>query len=132
MPNGRGTPDCCECKHQYFHRDQPANPTADSMCNFWKVQLPVGEKRDDNLEYLLPSEEYRYDNLICKDYVPKNEEAGWLLPDVVSQLEKGLLYAVGYPDTHLPSAYHRVVCRLDKSTKDALEQEKANPKCSWA
>ena len=118
MPNGRGTPHCCECKHHYFHRDPLASLTADSMCNFWKVQLPVGEKRDDNLEYLLPPEEYSCDNLICKDYVRKNEEVGWLLPDVVSQLEKGLLYAIGYPDISVPSAYHRIVCRLDKSGKN--------------
>ena len=115
MPNGRGTPSCMECKHANFSWKPPHGLPADAMCKFWNVRLPMVEKLDDNLEYLLPSEEYKYDNLICKDYERNNEEVGWLLPEVVSQLEKGLLYAVAYNEISIPSAYHRVVCRLCKS-----------------
>ncbi len=115
MPNGRGTPSCMECKYANFHWEPPHGLPADARCKLWKVQLPMVEKLDDNLEYLLPSEEYEYDNLICKDYECKNGEVGRLLPEVVSHLEKGLLYAIGYNEISIPSAYHRVVCSLSKS-----------------
>ena len=126
MPNGRGTAHCIECKHASFHwaRGLPA----DAMCNFWKVRLPMEDEYDDNLEYLLPPEEYRYDNLVCRDYERKNEEVGWLLPKVVSRLEKGLLYAVSYNEISIPTAYHRVVCRLYKSTENNPEREKTKHK----
>lgn len=129
MPNGRGTPHCMECKHASFHWEPSRGLPADAICNFWKVRLPMGDKYNGNLEYLLPPEEYRYDNLICKDYERKNEEVGWLLPEVVSRLEKGLLYAIGYNEISIPSAYHRVVCRLYKSTENVPVREKPKLKC---
>jgi hypothetical protein len=116
MPNGRGTPHCIECKHASI--DWARGLPADAMCDFWKVRLPMEDEYDDNLEYLLPPEEYRYNNLVCRDYEPRNEEVCLLSPKVISRLEKGLLYAIGYNEVSIPSFYHRVVCRLYKSTEN--------------
>ncbi|MCJ7693542.1 MAG: hypothetical protein MUO22_09020, partial [Sedimentisphaerales bacterium] len=107
MPNGRGTPHCIECKHASI--DWARGLPADAMCDFWKVRLPMEDEYDDNLEYLLPPEEYRYNNLVCRDYEPRNEEVCLLSHKVISRLEKGLLYAIGYNEVSIPSFYHRVV-----------------------
>ncbi|MDH4201744.1 MAG: hypothetical protein OEV87_02500 [Phycisphaerae bacterium] len=120
MPNGRGTPSCMECKHAYFNWKSTPGLPADAICKLWNVRLPMAEMLDNNLEYLIPPEEYKYDNLICKDYERNNEEVGWLLPEVVSQLDKGLLYAIAYNEIPIPSAYHRIVCRLSKAPHEEL------------
>lgn len=80
------------------------------MCGFWKIHLPRGKERDENLEYMLSPEEYSNDNLLCIDYIPQGD-AKRLPRRVASHLEKGILYAVGYPDVLDPSAY-REVCKL--------------------
>ena len=126
MPNGRGTAHCIDCKYASWEASDGV--PADVICNFWNVLIPIGDKCDDNLEYLLPPEEYEYDNLICKDYKPKNVEAGFSSTPVAPRLEKGLLYAVCYNEISIPTAYHRVVCRLHKSTENDPEREKAKHK----
>ena len=123
MPNGRGTPSCIECKHSYFNWNISNGFPADAICKLWNVRLPMTEKLNGTLEYLLPPEEYKCDNLICKDYERKNEEVGWLLPEVTSQLNKGLLYAIAYNEIPIPSAYHRIVCILSKTLGEEVESK---------
>jgi hypothetical protein len=126
MPNGRGTAQCIGCK--YVSWEASEGMPADIICTFWNVLLPIGGKCDDSLEYLLPPEEYEYDNLVCKDYTPNEAEDVFSSDPIFSRIEKGLLYAVCCNEISNSTAYHRVVCRLSKSTENDPESEKTKDK----
>ena len=123
MPNGKGSPSCGECKYCLLYRINTDDINSHGLCTRWNIKIPFSKDFFDNSEYvkslLIPPEDFRTLNLICKDYIcGKHHEILSFIPKrVKKRLEKGLLYAVHYNVTGDPNEYHKVVCILDENIK---------------
>jgi hypothetical protein len=130
MANGKGTPDCVECKYCLLYGENTLDKTLHGMCSLWNIILPISKSFFDNIQYnnqvLLPVEEFRNFNPICIDFVPI-ERHGIRCCDlslkVKRTLRKGLLYAVPYNAVNDPACYYTVVCVLDKKLNTPILKE---------
>lgn len=104
MPNGKGTIDCCYCKHFGGPRGYPDGHGLSVPCQYHGVTLPVHTPEPLNRIccHFEPDESYRRDNPI---WCPPARRFAWFGRD----LRPGVLYFFGYnsPD----KIEHEVVLR---------------------
>lgn len=126
MPNGKGTPACGHCRHCLICGVNVSDRESHGLCTLWNTGIPPYRAFFDEdysiADLLLPPEQFRNLNVICKDYdadrqrLP-NRLVGRLRRKVSKTLLRGLLYAAPYNVIDDPSEYHRVVCILDKDLR---------------
>jgi len=122
MANGEGSASCRNCRHLCRQKEADVDIARSAICRLWNKPLPFYEDPQiPDLSYLIPPEEFLgTENIICKSWEPDRELDQQEIEErkrVFSSMDKGLLYAVGYPDIADPLAYHRVVCVLDDNSE---------------
>jgi hypothetical protein len=98
MPNGRGTPDCHNCKHHHFAAEPNADGCYQAICRYYSIELPRGLKPEDRL--LHPH--IGSLNLFCTRHEASEPEHAAPLPEALRMnCQDDILYAIFYNDIGL-------------------------------
>jgi hypothetical protein len=89
MANGKGTIECCYCKHFAGQQGYPAGHGATGHCAFHDKPLPNAEHLNRICCHFEPNEFYWRDNAF---WMPPARRFGWFAQD----LKPGVLYFFSY------------------------------------